>query len=273
MESLIAIPLRLWSGMEFGKIMTTEPDIVLRRMNQPHKSWCVVPRTTPVPFFGNIEAARCITIGINPSFNEFLSNNEELLVGKNKRLEDFETLRINEHEYYEQVGLENAAKIYRSCISYFKRNPYSWFQKIEDTVNSAFDCSYYTDSAAHLDLVQWATKPVWSELENKDRTVADHLIDNDKSYLILHLDWLQQNNQNLSYIFLSGGTVIKNLRNEMNLENVGKTKAVGKRKQNKLFIGEYKGIKVFASTMNVSDSYTSNVHRNYLNMWLKDMIK
>ena len=259
--------------MEFGKMITTEPEIVLRRMNRPHKSWCVVPRTTPVPFFGNVEAARCLTIGINPSFNEFLSNNEELLVGKNKRLEDFETLSINDHEYYEQVGLENAAKIYRSCISYFKRNPYSWFQKIEDTVNSAFGCSYYNDSAAHLDLVQWATKPVWSKLEKKDRIVADHLIDNDKSYLMLHLDWLKQNNQNLSYIFLSGGTVINNLNLEMNLKNFGKTKALNKRKQNELFVGEYKGIQVFGSTMNVSDSYTSKAHRNYLNMWLKDMSK
>ena len=258
--------------MEFGKTMTTEPEIVLSRINRPHKAWCVVPRTTPVPFFGNVEVANCLTIGINPSFNEFLSNKQELLVGKNKRLEDFETLSINEHEYYEQVGLENAAKIYRSCISYFKRNPYSWFQKIEETVNSAFGCSYYNDSAAHLDLVQWATNPVWSELEKKDITVAQHLIDNDKSYLILHLDWLKQNNRNLSYIFLSGGTVINNLSSEIVLENVGKTKALNKRKQNELFVGEYKEIQVFGSTMNVSDSRTSNLHRAYLKNWLIDQI-
>ena len=59
----------------------------------------------------------------------------------------------------------------------------------------------------------------------------------------------------------------------MNLKNVGKTKALNKRKQNELFVGEYKGIQVFGSTMNVSDSYTSKAHRNYLNMWLKDMSK
>jgi hypothetical protein len=256
--------------MEFGKMMNTEPEIVLWRINRPHKSWCVVPRTTPVPFFGNIEVARCITIGINPSFNEFLSYNEELLVGKNKRLEDFETLSINEDDYYEHVGLENAVKIYASCISYFKRNPYSWFQKIEDTVNAAFDCSYYNDSAAHLDLVQWATKPVWSELEKKDPAVANHLIDNDKSHLIQHLHWLKQNNSNLSYIFLSGGTVVRNLSKEMNLRNFGKTKAIGKFRQNDLYVGDFEGIQVFGSTMNVSDSYTSNAHRTYLKKWLQD---
>ena len=241
-------------------------------MNQPHKSWCVVPKTTPVPFFGNIELAKTLTIGINPSLNEFLSKNGKLLTSTNKRLEDHETLGILESEYYEQVGFENAEKIYDSCINYFAKNPYNWFEKIESTINSAFNTSFYNNSAAHLDLVQWATKPVWSKLEKKDPMIAKHLIENDKPFLIQHLDWLKQNNPNLSNIFLSGRTVINNLSSEMNLQNAGKTKVAEKEKQYELFTGEFQGIRVFGSTMNVPDSRTSNSHRLYLNQWLRDKI-
>ena len=251
----------------------SSPEVVLWRMNQPHKSWCVVPKTTPVPFFGNIEVAKFITIGINPSFNEFLSSNEKLLTGNARRLEDHNSLSINEAEYYEQVGFENADKIYKSCIGYFTRNPFNWFVKMENTINSAFNSSYYNDSAAHLDLVQWATKPVWSKLEKKDPIIAKHLIENDKPFLIQHLDWLKQNNPNLSNIFLSGRTVINNLSSEMNLQNVGKTRVAEKEKQFELFTGEFHGIRVFGSTMNVPDYRTSDDHRLYLNMWLREMIK
>ena len=66
---------------------------------------------------------------------------------------------------------------------------------------------------------------------------------------------------------------INNLSSEMNLQNVGKTKVAEKEKQYELFTGEFQGIRVFGSTMNVSDSRTSNAHRLYLNMWLREMIK
>jgi len=248
------------------------PDVVLRRMNQPHKSWCVVPKTTPVPFFGNIELAKSLSVGINPSLNEFLSKNGKLLTSTNKRLEDHETLGILESEYYEQVGFENAKKIYDSCVNYFAKNPYNWFEKIESTINSAFNTSFYNNSAAHLDLVQWATNPIWSSLEKKDLTTARHLIEIEKPWLLEHLSWLRKNNPQLTYIFLSGRTVISNLTEELNLELSGTTKVEGKNRQNELFIGVFEGIKVFGSTMNVPDSHTSNSHRLYLNQWLRDKI-
>jgi hypothetical protein len=248
------------------------PEVVLGRMNQPHKSWCVVPKTTPVPFFGNVETAKSLTIGINPSFNEFLSNNGKLLSGTEKRLEDHETLGIIESEYYEQVGFENAEKIYDSCINYFSNNPYNWFEKMEKTINSAFNTSFYNSSAAHVDLVQWATDPVWSLVEKKDPTIARHLIEIEKPLLLEHLLWLQKNNLELSVIFLSGRTVISNLTEEFNLKSSGMTKVKGKNRQNELFTGVFQDVKVFGTTMNVSDSYTSNAHRMYLNQWLRDRI-
>ena len=58
----------------------------------------------------------------------------------------------------------------------------------------------------------------------------------------------------------------------MNLQDVGKTKVTEKEKQYELFTGEFQGIRVFGSTMNVPDSRTSNSHRLYLNQWLRDKI-
>jgi hypothetical protein len=181
-------------------------------------------------------------------------------------------LGIIESEYYEQVGFENAEKIYDSCINYFSNNPYNWFEKIEKTINSAFNTSFYNSSAAHVDLVQWATDPVWSLVEKKDPTIARHLIEIEKPLLLEHLSWLKRTNSQLSVIFLSGRTVISNLTEEFNLKSSGMTKVRGKNRQNELFTGVFQDVKVFGTTMNVSDSYTSNAHRMYLNQWLRDRI-
>jgi hypothetical protein len=83
---------------------------------------------------------------------------------------------------------------------------------------------------------------------------------------------LKKNNLQLSAIFLSGRTVISNLTEEFNLKSSGMTKVEGKNRQNELFTGVFQDVKVFGSTMNVSDSYTSNSHRMYLNQWLRDTI-
>jgi hypothetical protein len=47
------------------------------------------------------------------------------------------------------------------------RNPYRrWFDPLDQALRAAFGVSYYAGTACHLDLVQWATTPVWN---NRDR--------------------------------------------------------------------------------------------------------
>ncbi|HWF20816.1 MAG TPA: hypothetical protein VG226_01615 [Acidimicrobiales bacterium] len=53
------------------------------------------------------------------------------------------------------------------CANYFHRQPYTrWFNPLDRLLRSALGVSYYEDTASHLDLVQWATKPVWGGLDD-----------------------------------------------------------------------------------------------------------
>ena len=68
--------------------------------------------------------------------------------------------------------------------------------------------------------------------------------------------------------FLSGSPVIDAMRDKFQLQDAGKTQVAGKRGQNKLYLGKWKDALVLGSTMNISDSYTSNAHRAFLASWI-----
>ena len=55
-------------------------------------------------------------------------------------------------------------RVVAGCDGYFQRNPYwRWFRPLEQVLQS-LGVSYTDRSACHLDLVQWATDPVWGKL-------------------------------------------------------------------------------------------------------------
>ena len=61
--------------------------------------------------------------------------------------------------------------ILESCRGYFLGKSYGWFEKLDEVV-AGTQASYYCVShkACHLDLVPFATDPVWSELKPKQRS-------------------------------------------------------------------------------------------------------
>jgi len=86
-------------------------------------------KTYPIPFFGNIESAKVITVGINPASSEFRATrnwpqniNVEYLI---HRL----------HNYFNFPGIP----------------PHSWFSRWEMALN-LLDLSFYSGVAAHIDL-------------------------------------------------------------------------------------------------------------------------
>lgn len=72
-----------------------------------------------------------------------------------------------------------------ACNGYFGANPYRrWFNQLEPLLRSV-GASYYDGTACHLDLVQWATDPVWSKIP--DRAVRERLIQEDAAFLYQQL--------------------------------------------------------------------------------------
>lgn len=244
------------------------PNFLVHRIGVPTLSKYVVKGSTPIPFFGNFLSSRVYTIGINPSHKEFLATNGKLLDAHEKRLSDFQTLRINPIEGISPIEMSHSQEVLDSCLSYFRKNPYQWFNYLEKVVNSALRSSYFNDTACHLDLVQWATDPVWSNILKQDAIDARYLLESDLPFLIEQINWLQKNNKNLRCFFLSGRTVVERLKDVFQLQFAGKTQAPEKDIQYSLYKGQIDGIAAYGTSMNVSDSHTSDTHREWLAEWL-----
>ena len=166
----------------------------------------IVPGTTPVISFGDFTKAQVATIGINPSTKEFLrgGKNPKLISAAGKRLEDFESLSIRNHL---EITEDKAAAVWRGCQDYFQKNPYHWFNHFAPVLK-AVGASFEAGSATHLDLTQWATKPVWRSLDSR---VRDRLLGEDLEFFI----W-QNSQPNIKIRFINGRTVLNQV-NELKL--------------------------------------------------------
>jgi hypothetical protein len=89
-------------------------------------------------------------------------------------------LRSINAESYTDIDEAKAAKILEDCASYFERNPYRWFNVLDRILTEALAVSYFRKTACHLDLVQWATDPIWKEL---GRDQQERLLEGDREFL------------------------------------------------------------------------------------------
>ena len=156
-------------------------ELLLERIMQPVPADShVVPVSLPVTSFGNPNTARVATISINPSVNEFCKSGSAHppLPESEKRFVDRETLGLGEHDV---PTLDQARQVLEGNHNYFKVNPYHWFNTLEEWILKPIGASYHDGSATHLDLVQWATHPVWSGITSK--VTQEALIGQDLPFL------------------------------------------------------------------------------------------
>jgi hypothetical protein len=155
---------------------------VLRIRTNPSSNLGVIQDSTPIVFFGNIEKSNVATLGLNPSKREFLSQDDSLLDGSEKRVETLKSLGVSKLSNLTDIQVR---RVYDACMSYFRKeqggNPYTrWFDQLDNHMLKKLGVSYYSDTACHLDIVQWATQPIWRHL---DKETQQKLIQNDIKYL------------------------------------------------------------------------------------------
>lgn len=145
------------------------PDYVRQMVRRPAPTGCsVIPGTTPVVSFGNPTRAKVATLGINPSKSEFLDKSGAMLTKDKQRLATLPSLGASRCE---ELTDAQVLEVVRWCNRYFQGNWYKrWFQQLEKHVLPPSNLSYLDGSVCHLDLVQWATDPVWQLLEQKTET-------------------------------------------------------------------------------------------------------
>ncbi|GAB6937309.1 hypothetical protein ACQP60_10250 [Isoptericola variabilis] len=163
----------------------------------------VVPGSTPVVAFGDASTARVATVGLNPSRIEFEVKGV-WLDGDQRRLATHRSLGV---ETLEDASDHTVAQVLADCYAYFDtgRNPYwRWFRPLDRLLEASLGATYERRIACHLDLVQWATDPVWGELR---APVRKELIEQDREFLRQQLA-----SESIGLVLANGGRVIDELR-------------------------------------------------------------
>lgn len=223
------------------------PEYIERRIRRPAPVDCkVVPGSTPVVVFGQTRTARVATLGLNPSKVEFLDRRGNELQGVHRRLATHSSLGISN---LSDAPLSVVTQVFRECETYFLRNPYRrWFDQLERILASC-NASYYDGTSCHLDLVQWATDPIWRSLERKTQ---DELLASDVSFLIEQLE-----TENIQLLLLNGASVIDQFlaRTDASLYEVDRITNLGRIKP-KLWVGEtLQNIKVVGWSTNIQSTW------------------
>jgi hypothetical protein len=185
--------------------MSPIPQFIFDRLRDSPPANCgVVTDSIPVISFGNPDSARVATLGLNPSKNEFLGRSGVLLEGDERRFETLQSLRTRSLEEADDATLET---VMTACHQYFQRNPFKqWFNPLDKIVQ--FDgASFFEGTACHLDLVQWATDPVWRDLSRVTRRA---LLKRDVKFLKKQLQ-----HSHFEVLLLNGRSVIRVFESEL----------------------------------------------------------
>lgn len=161
----------------------------------------IIAGSTPVVAFGDFLNARVATLGLNPSRVEFqTSPGGGLLPEKDRRLATMDSLKLSS---LPAATNEQVAEAVAQCCNYFQRNPYrKWFDQLDRLLQTATGTSYYEGTACHLDLVQWATDPVWGKIQSRD--VRNALLAADRGFLRAQLE-----QEHIEVVLLNGRGVVE----------------------------------------------------------------
>lgn len=152
----------------------------------------ILSESLPIISFGDFTTSNHLTLGINPSSNEF-TENRGLAQLSHLGLDAWASLAdqtlISDDQIY---------SIYEASCAYFNKgmNPYNWFEYPELTLN-ALGVSYgqgfeqmtdhksnYQKKASHIDLTPWTTKKQWSQTDFK---IREKLLQHNSEFLMQQL--------------------------------------------------------------------------------------
>ncbi len=213
--------------------------------------------STPVVFRGQQPTARVVTVGINPSIREFYSRNGSELDGDQRR---FETLTSLGAGSMSDVTKAMDARIRRRCLDYFEDNPYlDWFAPMELLVQKITGASLFDGSAYHLDLVHWATDPLWGRLGSPTRR---ELLLRDRPAVVEQLE-----NPSLEIIYLNGKTVCEEVSGFVALSS-RPAQFHGQGSQRRFYSGRHGNAKVIGCSSNIQEERLKTADRAGFMHWI-----
>ena len=252
-----------WTGASAHlAVQVGVPAAAAARLARPAPDLDVIVRgSQPVVSFGNELLADVATLGINPSVQEFARTGGSLLLGADARL-------LSTGDMDTAPAGRNLVAAYGACLSYFGRRPYDrWFDVLQRYALDPLGRSYQNSSACHLDLIQWATAPVWGGITDPD--VRDSLLEADASFLTQQLD-----ERRFKVLLLNGARVIDqvNKLGLADLEVVGSVSLGHQGKTGKLVRGRRGDTSVLGWSINLQHSSVVDANRLQVADWLRDQL-
>jgi len=152
----------------FVEIAPTALEELRRRLRRPPLPYSV-RGSLPILFFGDAPAARLLTVGLNPSDQEYLDPHGSELNGEHRRFHTLASLEALARDDLSEIQCDRAIDMMRG---YFTPGQpiFRWFRPLARVVE-AMGASFVGRTAAHLDLVQESTRPVWSGLTKEDQAM------------------------------------------------------------------------------------------------------
>lgn len=239
--------------------------LIRRTMEAFPRNAPIVEQSTPIVAFGDCTTARVATLGINPSYEEFQDSNGVLLKGNQKRLVDHESL---DGDFTAGLSESQAEKVVAGCTQYFLHRPFGWFDDIERVVLKPNGMTYSSGEACHLDVIQWATNPIWSKITNQRECAS--LLENDSEFLRFQIA-----SQGYEFIFLNGNTVIKQLKslNLVKLQHAGFTSFGHGVRKSRLWLGELGETKFIGWNLNIQRHETTANNKEELSVWITNQVR
>lgn len=164
----------------------------------------VLSGSLPVVSFGDPSTAYVASLSLNPSWGEFLDKRRQWAPDGQQRLPALAALRDVPPQ--DLTDLQVAA-VLADCREYFApdRRPFmGYFGVLDRFLRKTGAGIYFDGSACHLDLVQWATDPVWSDLKKLSPGTCELLIKRDREFLAWQLA-----HENIRVVLCNGRSVVE----------------------------------------------------------------
>jgi hypothetical protein len=161
-------------------------NLVLYERLRREPSTLSVPGSLPVLFFGDLFTAKCATISLNPSPQEYLDRDGLELQGAHRRFETLASLGARSRADLTDLQCDQAILTMRD---YYQpgRPVYRWFRSFLHLADG-LELDYGRGHIAHLDLIQEATTRTWSAQRKASPEDFNRLLASDTRFLKWQLE-------------------------------------------------------------------------------------
>lgn len=170
-----------------------------------------MPESLPVLFFGDLFAARVATVGLNPSDQEYTDGKGILLTGEQQRFATLGSLAAADRTSLTDTQCDVAIDLMRRYFDDGKPEYGPYFRHLHHLLG-AFGASLADGTATHLDLVQEATQPTWSDLRRTDPVQHMRLLAADLPFL----EW-QIRSFSFEAVICTGKTASEHVRAQLDV--------------------------------------------------------